>query len=60
MQSSPAVEQQYKELTRDYQTALDFYNELLKKRDQSAMAAELERHQEGENFSISGSCQFTG
>jgi polysaccharide chain length determinant protein (PEP-CTERM system associated) len=52
VQSSPAVEQQYKELTRDYQTALDFYNDLLKKRDQSAMAAELERHQEGENFSI--------
>jgi capsular polysaccharide biosynthesis protein len=46
------VEQQYKELTRDYQTALDFYNDLLKKRDQSAMAADLERHQEGENFSI--------
>jgi polysaccharide chain length determinant protein (PEP-CTERM system associated) len=52
VQSSPAVEQQYKELTRDYQTALDFYNDLLKKRDQSAMAADLERHQEGENFSI--------
>jgi len=52
VQSSPAVEQQYKELTRDYQTALEFYNDLLKKRDQSAMAADLERHQEGENFSI--------
>ena len=52
VQSSPAVEQQYKELTRDYQTALDFYNDLLKKRDQSEMAANLERHQEGENFSI--------
>ncbi len=52
VQSSPVVEQQYKELTRDYQTALDFYNDLLKKRDQSAMAADLERHQEGENFSI--------
>jgi uncharacterized protein involved in exopolysaccharide biosynthesis len=52
VQSSPAIEQQYKELTRDYQTALDFYNDLLKKRDQSAMAADLERHQEGENFSI--------
>ena len=52
VQSSPAVEQQYKELTRDYQTALDFYNDLLKKRDQSAMATDLERHQEGEQFKI--------
>jgi polysaccharide chain length determinant protein (PEP-CTERM system associated) len=52
VQSSPAVEQQYKELTRDYQTALEFYNELLKKRDQSAMATDLERQQEGEQFKI--------
>lgn len=52
VQSSPAIEQQYKELTRDYQTALDFYNDLLKKRDQSAMAADLERRQEGEQFRV--------
>jgi polysaccharide chain length determinant protein (PEP-CTERM system associated) len=52
VQSSPVVEQQYKELTRDYQTALEFYNELLKKRDQSAMATDLERQQEGEQFKI--------
>ena len=52
IQSSPAIEQQYKELTRDYQTALDFYNDLLKKRDQSAMASDLERRQEGEQFRV--------
>jgi polysaccharide chain length determinant protein (PEP-CTERM system associated) len=52
VQSSPAVEQQFKELTRDHQTALDFYNELLKKRDQSAMATDLEHHQEGEQFRV--------
>ena len=52
VQSSPGVEQQYKELTRDYQTALEFYNDLLKKRDQSTMATDLERHQEGEQFKI--------
>src|SRR6202043_4156839 len=52
VQSSPVVEQQYKELTRDYQTALDFYNDLLKKRDQSAMATDLEHHQEGEQFRV--------
>ncbi len=31
VQSSPAVEQQYKELTRGYQTALDSYNESAEK-----------------------------
>jgi polysaccharide chain length determinant protein (PEP-CTERM system associated) len=52
VQSSPAVEQQYKELTRGYQTALDSYNDLLKKRENSAMAANLERKQQGEQFSV--------
>jgi uncharacterized protein involved in exopolysaccharide biosynthesis len=52
IEASPAVDQQYKQLTRDYQTAFDFYNELLKKSDQSAMATDLERHQEGEQFQV--------
>jgi polysaccharide chain length determinant protein (PEP-CTERM system associated) len=52
VQSSPAIEQQYKELTRDYQTALEFYNDLLKKRDQSAMATDLEQSQQGEQFQV--------
>ena len=52
VQSSPAVEQQYKELTRGYQTALDSYNLLQKKRDDSAMATNLERKQEGEQFRV--------
>ena len=50
VQSSPAVEQEYKLLTRDHQSALDFYNDLLKKRDQSAMATNLEQSQQGEQF----------
>ena len=52
IQSSPLVEQQYKEVTRGYQTALDSYNELLKNRDTSEMGAALERKQEGEQFVI--------
>jgi polysaccharide chain length determinant protein (PEP-CTERM system associated) len=52
VQSSPAVEQEFKELTRGYQTALDSYNELQKKRDASAMAADLERKQQGEQFRV--------
>jgi polysaccharide chain length determinant protein (PEP-CTERM system associated) len=52
LQASPVVEQQFKEITRNHQTALDFYNELLKKREQSAMATDLEHQQESEQFRV--------
>jgi polysaccharide chain length determinant protein (PEP-CTERM system associated) len=52
IQSSPAVEQQYKELTRGYQTAQQSFDDLQKKRDSSEMAVNLERKQEGEQFSV--------
>jgi len=52
IQLSPTVQQEFKTLTRDYQTALNFYNELLKKRDEAQMATELERRQQGENFRV--------
>jgi polysaccharide chain length determinant protein (PEP-CTERM system associated) len=52
VQSSPSVEQEYTELTRGYQTALESYNELQKNRDQAAMATNLERRQEGEQFTV--------
>jgi uncharacterized protein involved in exopolysaccharide biosynthesis len=52
VQSSPGVEQQYKELTRGYETALQSYDELQKKRDDSAMATNLERKQQGEQFRV--------
>jgi polysaccharide chain length determinant protein (PEP-CTERM system associated) len=52
VQASPVVEQQFKEMTRSYQSALDFYNELQKKRENSAMATDLEHQQESEQFRI--------
>ena len=52
VQSSPAVEQQYKELTRGYQTALESYNDLQKKLADSQQAVNLERKQEGEQFVV--------
>ena len=52
VQSSPSITQQYKQLTRGYQTALDSYNDLLKKRDASAMSGDLNREQQGEQFSV--------
>jgi len=52
VQSSPAVEQQFKELTRGYQTALDSYNDLQKKRNEAEMYADLQRKQQGEQFRV--------
>ena len=52
IQSSPAVQEQYKQITRDYQSALQFYNELLTKRNRSEMAMDLERRQQGEQFLV--------
>lgn len=52
VQSSPVIEEQYQELTRGYQTALEAYNDLLRKRDASVMSQELNVQQEGEMFSL--------
>ncbi len=52
LQASPAIEQQVKELTRNYQTASDIYNELLKSRENSARVVDMEHEQEGENFKV--------
>ena len=46
------VEEQYKQLTRDHETALEFYNDLLKKKNQSEMATDLEKRQQGEQFRV--------
>jgi polysaccharide chain length determinant protein (PEP-CTERM system associated) len=52
IQSTPEVEQQYKQLTRDYQNAQAFYNDLLTKMNQSKMAVDLEKRQEGQQFRV--------
>ncbi|WP_263367323.1 GumC family protein [Edaphobacter bradus] len=52
IQASPMVQEQYKNLTRDYQTAQTFYDDLLKKMNQSKMATDLERRQQGEQFKV--------
>jgi len=52
LQLSPNVEEQYKILTRDYQTALDFYNGLLKKRSESAMVSDMNHQAESAEFRI--------
>src|SRR5207245_2607948 len=52
IEASPMVELQLKELTRNYDSALAFYNDLLKKRDNSAMARDLVHQQEGEQVRV--------
>jgi len=52
IESSPMVEMQLKELTRNYQNALDFYNDLLKQRNTAEMNKSLINQQEGEHLSV--------
>lgn len=50
--SSPAVEQQYKQLTRDNETARQFYDELRTKMSNAQMSTDLEKRQQGEQFRL--------
>ena len=52
IESSPGVQQEFQALTRDYQTALTFYNDLLKRRNESQMATALENGQQAERFRV--------
>ena len=52
IQSSPEIAAEFKSLTRDYQTAQAFYDDLLTKMNQSKMATDLEKRQEGEQFRV--------
>jgi polysaccharide chain length determinant protein (PEP-CTERM system associated) len=52
LQASPLVSAKYKELTRDYTTAQQFYDSLLNKKQNSQMAQDLEHQQQGEQFRI--------
>jgi uncharacterized protein involved in exopolysaccharide biosynthesis len=52
LQSSPMVQEEYKTLTRDYQTTQTFYDSLLKNVNESKMATDLEMRQQGEQFKV--------
>jgi polysaccharide chain length determinant protein (PEP-CTERM system associated) len=52
IESTPKVEEEYKEITRDHETALAFYNSLLRKMNESSMATALEQRQQGEQFTV--------
>jgi polysaccharide chain length determinant protein (PEP-CTERM system associated) len=52
IQLSPEISERFRQLMRGYETAQKFYNDLLAKKDQSAMSTELERRQAGEQFLV--------
>jgi polysaccharide chain length determinant protein (PEP-CTERM system associated) len=52
IESSPMIEEEYKQVTRDHETALQFYNTLLTKMNESTMATALEHRQQGEQFRV--------
>jgi uncharacterized protein involved in exopolysaccharide biosynthesis len=56
----PAVEEQYKKITRDHDTALKFYNTLLAKEDDSQMATALEQRQQGEQLKVMDPADLPG
>ncbi len=47
---APVMEQQYTDLTRDYEQSKANYDSLLAKKNQSEMATDLEKTQQGEHF----------
>lgn len=52
LNAEPASEQELADLTRGYEQSQANYNELLKKKNDSAMATSMEQMQEGERFSV--------
>ncbi|GAA3756937.1 GumC family protein [Terriglobus aquaticus] len=52
LMASPAIAAQYKELTRDNDTAQAFYNDLRNKIQTAQMATDLQNRQQGEQFRL--------
>jgi capsular polysaccharide biosynthesis protein len=49
---SPDIEEQWKVLSRDYDSAQKFYNDLLSKKSSADLGTNMETHQEGEQLII--------
>lgn len=49
---SPTIEEQYKQLTRDYDNAQTFYRDLLAKKSSADLGQNMESQQEGEQMTI--------
>jgi capsular polysaccharide biosynthesis protein len=46
------VQEQFKQINRDHETAMQFYNELQTKMNASKMATDLQKRQQGEQFRL--------
>lgn len=58
LEVSPAAEQEYLQVTRDYQSAQDFYNDLLKKKHEAEMASDLQHRREQEEIVVVNAATF--
>ncbi len=58
--SSPAIEEQYKELARDYDNAQKVYQDDLAKQSKSKMASQAEQQEQGEQMALAESGQPAG
>ena len=52
LNSSPVAEQEFADITRDYNQSRTSYDSLLAKKNQSEMATDLEKTQQGERFQM--------
>jgi len=52
VESTPQREQEFQELSRDYQTTKDHYQTLLKRHQEAQLAEGMEQRQKGEQFAI--------
>lgn len=52
IQMTPEIEQQFKELDRDYGIAMTHYQDLLKSKNNAEMSKDLELRQQGETFKV--------
>jgi uncharacterized protein involved in exopolysaccharide biosynthesis len=55
---SPSIEEEYKTLTRDNDTAQAFYRDLLAKRSSAALGTSMENQQEGEQMHIAATANL--
>jgi len=58
LELTPGVEEQYKKLTRDYDTSQKFYSGLLDKKSESEMTSDMERRQQGEQIRVQDAATF--
>jgi polysaccharide chain length determinant protein (PEP-CTERM system associated) len=52
VENTPKNEQEFQELTRDYESTKDLYQNLSKRYDEAQLAESMEQHQKGEQFRI--------